>query len=72
MLVLSRKAKENIVLRIKNKDGTEKEVVIKFLEVGARKTRVGFESDPEVIIIREELLKKHPKVSSVVKEVVQI
>lgn len=56
MLVLSRRLMESVVLQIKTEDGTTKEVLVKVIDIGSRKVRLGFETDPDVTILREELL----------------
>lgn len=56
MLVLSRRLMESIYLKIKLKDGTEKEVLVKVIDIGTRKVRLGFDTDPDVTILREELI----------------
>src|SRR5579859_5915792 len=58
MLVLSRKPEEGVTLQMKCKDGTEKEVKIKVVEVRGNKVRLGFDADEEVFIFRDELLVK--------------
>jgi carbon storage regulator CsrA len=56
MLVLSRKLHESVILRLQTDDGVEKEVVIKVIDIGTRKVRIGFETDKDVTILREELV----------------
>lgn len=56
MLVLSRKLHESVILRLQTDDGVEKEVVIKVIDIGSRKVRIGFETDKDVTILREELV----------------
>lgn len=56
MLVLSRKLMESVILKLKDKDGTEKEVLVKVIDIGSRKVRLGFETAPDVTILREELV----------------
>lgn len=51
---------ESVILRVKNKDGTEKEVLVKVIDIGTKKVRLGFETDKDVTILREELLEKEP------------
>lgn len=65
MLVLSRRMMESVILKLKDKDGTEKEVLVKVIDIGSRKVRLGFETDPDVTILREELVtgKKTEKVA---------
>lgn len=58
MLVLSRKLLESVVMKFKDKDGTEKKVLIKVIDIGSRKVRLGFESNKDVTILREELIKE--------------
>jgi sRNA-binding carbon storage regulator CsrA len=47
---------ESVYLKVKLKDGTEKEVLVKVIDIGSRKVRLGFDTDPDVTILREELL----------------
>ena len=56
MLVLSRRLMESVYLKVKLSDGTEKEVLVKVIDIGSRKVRLGFETDPDVTILREELV----------------
>jgi carbon storage regulator CsrA len=55
MLVLSRRLLENVILKFKSEDGTEKEIKLKVIDIGSRKVRLGFETDRSVTILREEL-----------------
>lgn len=70
MLVLSRRLMESIYLKIKLKDGTEKEVLVKVVDIGNRTVRLGFETDKDVTILREELMKGDKKKPAAVKEAV--
>lgn len=45
-------------MKFKDKDGTEKKVLIKVIDIGSRKVRLGFESNKDVTILREELIKE--------------
>lgn len=66
MLVLSRKLSESVWLKIKMKDGTEKEVLVKVIDIGSSKVRLGFETDKDVTILRDELVRKgKPEVAAV-------
>ncbi len=56
MLVLSRRLMESVVLQVKTADGTTKDVLVKVIDIGSRKVRLGFETDPDVTILREELI----------------
>lgn len=58
MLVLSRKFMESIHLKFKGADGKEKDIKVKVIDVGSRKVKLGFETDDDVLILREELLNK--------------
>jgi carbon storage regulator CsrA len=63
MLVLSRRLMESVYLKVKLKDGTEKDVLVKVIDIGSRKVRLGFETDSDVTILREELLPNRKKIA---------
>lgn len=70
MLVLSRKLLESIVLKFKDQDGTEKKILMKVIDIGSKKVRLGFETEPDVTILREELIsgkkkQKQPELQAV-------
>lgn len=59
MLVLSRKYLESIYIKFKGPEGKEEQLKLQIVDVGNRKVKIGFETDnPEIIILREELLKQ--------------
>ena len=53
MLVLTRKKNEKIVIVV---DG--REVVITTVEIRGDKVRLGFEADPDIVILRSEITGK--------------
>ena len=58
MLVLSRKVNEGILLKVRTKDGTEEEVLVRVIDViGGRKVRLGIDAPKDVTILRDELVK---------------
>lgn len=58
MLVLSRKFNESVHLKVKGENGKEHDIKIQVMNVNNNKVKLGFETDKDVLILREELLNK--------------
>ncbi len=58
MLVLSRKFGESVHCKFSGKDGKMHDIKVKLINIGSKKAKLGFETDDDVLILREELLEK--------------
>lgn len=60
MLVLSRKMMESLYLLFDDGKGGKHKIKVQVVGTG-RLTRLGIEADPDVVILREELMNKEAK-----------